>query len=252
KNLVNEAAMRAAREKRQTVIFEDFDQARDKIIMGSVRTLAIQPDEHHRLAVHEAGHAIAAHFLENADPLYKVTIIPRGQALGVTHQLPKYERHTLSKAYLCDRLAIMMGGRVAEKRLLDSYSSGADDDIRQATSLARAMVTRWGMSDDIGPMDLRASDEHPFLGREIAQPKNHSEATAQLVDQAVKALLQDAERRVGEVIDKYQDRLLALISELEAKETLQQEDLMRILGEPVMAPKLVSAGKQVTAASMPG
>ncbi len=233
KNLVNEAAMRAARKKRSQVINEDFDQMRDKILMGSVRTLAIQPDEHHRLAVHESGHTIAAYFLPHADPLYKVTIIPRGQALGTTHQIPEKERHTLPKEYLCDRLAVALAGRVAEKLLLESVSSGADDDIRQATSLARAMVARWGMSEEIGPMDVRESEEHPFLGREIAQPRRFSEATAQAVDQAVKQFLHEAEERAAEVMLSHREQLDSLVNSLEENETLQREQIEKILGPTV-------------------
>ncbi len=243
KNLVNEAAMRAAREKRSRVIHEDFDEMRDKILMGSVRTLAIQPDEHHRLAIHEAGHAIAAYYLPHADPLYKVTIIPRGRALGATHQLPEQERHTLPKDYLCDRLAVMLAGRVAEKLLLESISSGADDDIRQATSLARAMVARWGMSEEIGPMDVRESEEHPFLGREIAQPRRFSEATAQAVDQAVKQLLHEAEERAAELMLSHRSQLDDLVKSLEENETLQRKQIEKLLGSPVSHDNKIQAVK---------
>jgi len=175
KNLVNEAAMLAARDKAVKITMVHFDEARDKLILGTVRTLAIQPDERHRLAVHESGHTLAAYFLPNADPIYKVSIIPRGRALGVTHQLPEHERHTLPEDYLKDRLVVMMGGRSAEQALLGNVSSGADDDIAQATALARAMVSRWGMSSEIGPVDLRDTEEHPFLGKEMAQPRHFSE-----------------------------------------------------------------------------
>jgi cell division protease FtsH len=146
KNLVNEAAMAAARDGLAAVSRHHLDEMRDKLMMGSVRTLAIQPEERRRLAVHEAGHTTVAHFAPHADPLYKVSIIPRGQALGITHLLPEAERHTLPEEYLKDRLAVMIGGRTAEKLILGNISSGADDDIRQATALARAMVARWGMS----------------------------------------------------------------------------------------------------------
>ena len=137
------------------MLMADFDEARDKLLLGTVRTLAIRPDERHRLAVHEAGHTLVAHFAPHADPLYKVSIIPRGRALGGTQQLPEDERHTLPEEYLRDRLAVILGGRTAEKALLETVSSGADDDIRQATALARAMVGRWGMSHEVGPVDLR-------------------------------------------------------------------------------------------------
>jgi cell division protease FtsH len=195
-----------------------------------VRTLAIQPEERHRLAVHEAGHTLVAYFLPFADPLYKVTIIPRGRALGGTQQLPEVERHTLPEDYLRDRLAVILGGRAAEKELLGTLSSGADDDIRQATSLARAMVARWGMSEDIGPVDLRESEEHPFLGREIAQPRRYSEHSAEAVDQAVKGLLQEGEQRALTVIRQHRVQLEQLVTALKDTETLHREQIERCLG----------------------
>lgn len=231
RNLVNEAAMRTAREQREQVIQRDFDEMRDKILMGSVRTLAIHPEERHRLAVHECGHAIAAYYLPFADPLYKVTIIPRGRTLGATHQLPEQERHTLSKKYLGDRLAVMLGGRVAEKLLLHSISSGADDDIHQATVLARSMVGRWGMSEEVGPMDVRDSEEHPFLGREISQPRRFSEATAEAVDRSMRELLLEAEKSAGAVIEGHNDQLNKMIAALEKYETLNREQIEQILGK---------------------
>ena len=234
KNLVNEAAMLAARHKREKVLMQDFDEARDKLLMGTVRTLAIQPEERHRLAVHEAGHTIVAYFVPHADPLYKVSIIPRGRALGGTQQLPEEERHTLPEEYLRDRIAVILGGRSAEKALLDSVSSGADDDIHQATTLARAMVARWGMSDEVGPVDLRESEEHPFLGREIAQPRRYSEHSAQVVDTAVRNLILAAEQQAITIIEQHRAQLDALIVDLEEKETLYREDIEKRLG-PVVA-----------------
>ena len=225
KNLVNEAAMLTARDKEATVAMRHFDDARDKLLLGTVRTLAIQPEERHRLAVHESGHALVAWYLPHADPIYKVSIIPRGRALGVTHQLPEQERHTLPEDYLQDRLAVMLGGRCAEQELLGTVSSGADDDIAQATALARSMVSRWGMSKEIGPVDLRDSEEHPFLGREIAQPRRFSETSAQAVDNAVKQLLRDAEGRALELIRKQRAQLENLIQSLEKNETLGREQV---------------------------
>jgi cell division protease FtsH len=230
KNLVNEAAMRAARERRDEVTMEDFDEMRDRVLLGVKRSLALQPEQRHRLAVHEAGHAAVAYFLPNADPLYKVTIIPRGRSLGATQQLPTEERQTLPEEYLRDRLAVILGGRIAERVLLGSVSSGADDDIRQATSLARAMVTRWGMSESIGPVDLRESEEHPFLGREIAQPRRHSETSARAVDEAVRELLQQAEARAEGVIIHRRGALEHLIVALEEHETLSVEQIVDELG----------------------
>jgi len=230
KNLVNEAAILAARKKRTEVLMQDFEEARDKVLLGTVRTLAIQPEEHHRLAVHEAGHTLVAWFLPHADPLYKVTIIPRGRALGGTQQLPKEERHTLPEGYLQDRLVVILGGRTAEKELLGTMSSGAEDDIHQATTLARAMVARWGMSEEVGPVDLRESEEHPFLGREIAQPRHYSEHSAEVVDHAVQTLLQQAEQRAFAVIREHQTELARLITALEEQETLHREQIEQCLG----------------------
>jgi cell division protease FtsH len=230
KNLVNEAAMFAARANLETVGMVQLDEARDKLLMGTVRTLAIQPEERHRLAVHEAGHTLVAYFLPHADPLYKVTIIPRGRALGGTQQLPEEERHTLPEDYLRDRLAVMLAGRCAEKLLLGTVSSGADDDIHQTTNLARAMVARWGMSEDIGPIDLRESEEHPFLGREIAQPRRYSEHSAQSVDQAIHKLIHEADDMANRTLQQHRAQLDKLIAELETRESLQRADIERCLG----------------------
>ncbi len=233
KNLVNEAAMLAARDKATQITMTHFDEARDKLILGTARTLAIQPEERHRLAVHESGHTLVAYFLPHADPIYKVSIIPRGRTLGVTYQLPEQERHTLPEDYLRDRLVVMMGGRSAEWELLGNVSSGADDDIAQATALARAMVSRWGMSREIGPVDLRDSEEHPFLGKEMAQPRHFSENSAALVDKAVKELLGNAEKQAIDLIAKHRERLDQLINELEQHETLDHKQIMICLGNKV-------------------
>ena len=243
KNLVNEAAMFAARRKNTQVVMQDFDEARDKLLLGTVRTLAIQPQERHRLAVHEAGHTLVAYFLPHADPLYKVTIIPRGQALGGTHQLPEEERHTLPEDYLRDRLAVMLAGRSAEKELLGTLSSGADNDISQATALARAMAARWGMAGEIGPVDFRDSEEHPFLGREIAQPRRYSEASAQAVDKAVRQFLHEAEEQAISIIKAHRPALEQLIAALEELETLQRDQIEQCLG-PVERKKSIEVVPQ--------
>ncbi len=236
KNLVNEAAILAARHREQTISMADFDEARDKVMLGAERSLAIQPEERHRLAVHEAGHTLLAHFLPHSDALYKVTIVPRGHALGSTHQLPDHERHTLPQEYLQDRLAVILGGRAAEKELLGSLSSGADDDIHQATAMARAMVSRWGMSEEVGPVDLRESEEHPFLGREMAQPRHYSEHSAEVVDEATHLLLTDAEKRANQVIRDHREVLENLIAALEEHETLNREQIEASLGPATPSP----------------
>lgn len=244
KNLVNEAAILAARENKKQVFMEDFDQARDKVIMGTERSLAIEPEEQHRLAVHESGHTLVAYFLPNADPLYKVSIIPRGRALGATQQLPEHERHTLPEEYLHDRLAVMLAGRTAEKILLGTVSSGADEDIHQSTVMARAMVSRWGMSDEVGPVDLRESEDQPFLGREIAQPRHYSEHSAEAVDHAVQQLLLDAEKRATETIEQHRAGLDRLVAALEQHETLKREDIEQCLGPAASKKHLSSVSQQ--------
>ena len=230
RNLVNEAAMAAAREGCDRVANRHFEEMRDRIIMGTVRTMAIHEDEKHRLAVHESGHTALAYYLPNTDPLHKVTIIPRGRALGGTHQLPEIERHTLSEEYLRDRLAVILGGRASEKVFLGSLSSGADEDIRMATQIARGMVGRWGMSEEVGPVDVRESEDHPFLGREIAQPRHFSEATAAAADHAVKRYLVEAEERAVATLEGHRRQIGQLIAELEKRETLDRNEIAICLG----------------------
>lgn len=220
KNLLNEAAITAARRRAKEITMADIDEARDKIMMGTVRTLAIQPDEKHRLAVHESGHTIAAYFSKDADPVYKVTIIPRGRSLGNTHMLPENERHTLAEEYLNAQLEILLAGRVAEKVILGSVSSGADDDIKRATDLARSMVARWGMDAEIGPVDLRESEDHPFLGQRMSQPRSFADVTAARVDNAVIALLKNAEATATQLIMENRSNIDRLVKRLEAEETL--------------------------------
>ncbi|MDE3122365.1 MAG: ATP-dependent zinc metalloprotease FtsH [Paracoccaceae bacterium] len=230
KNLLNEAAIAAARRHATAITGADLQEARDKVMMGTVRTLAIQPDERHRLAVHEAGHTAAAFFTPGADPLYKVTIIPRGRALGGTHMLEAEERHTLPEDYLRDQLVLLLAGRAAEKTLLGTVSSGADDDIKRATALARSMVARWGMDGDLGPVDLRVSEDQPFLGQTIAQPHDHADATAARVDAAVIALLKEADADAGRIIADHRAQLLLLVRELERHETLDRDQIAACLG----------------------
>ena len=243
KNLVNESAIQAAREDRQQIAMANFDEARDKVLMGAERTLAMEPDEHHRLAVHEAGHTLIAYFSPHADALYKVSIVPRGRALGGTQQLPEHERHTMPEDYLQDRIAVILGGRAAEKELLGTLSSGADDDIHQATTLARAMVSRWGMSEKVGPVDLRESEEHPFLGREMAQPRHYSEHSAEVVDDAVRELLLKAEQRASDIIKEHRKKLDELIELLEKEETLYREQIDSCLGLGIEHHKMTLVAK---------
>ncbi len=229
KNLLNEAAITAARRNGNLITRDDLGEARDKVMMGTVRSLAIRPEEKHRLAVHEAGHTAVAFYTPGADPLYKVTIIPRGHALGGTHMLPESERHTLDEDYLRIQLVTLLAGRAAEKLFLGTVSSGADDDIRRATDLARSMVARWGMTEELGPVDLRQSEDHPFLGQSIAQPRDYADVTAAQVDAAVIELLKSSEARAKEVLSDHRDRIEHLIERLESKETLELDDICRCL-----------------------
>ncbi len=229
KNLLNEAAITAARRSANVIIGADLDEARDKVMMGTVRTLAIQPEEKHRLAVHESGHTAVAYYTPDADPLYKVSIIPRGQSLGNTQILPTNERHTLPEAHLRGQLRTLLAGRAAEKLMLGSVSSGADDDIRRATEIARAMISRWGMDPEIGPVDLRQSVEHPFLGQQMAQPRSFADETAARVDQAVMALLHAAENEAIHLIETHRDAVGRLVAKLEAEETLDLDAIKSCL-----------------------
>ena len=248
KNLVNEAAMAAARDGVAQVTAKHFDDMRDRIMMGTLRTMAIFEEERHRLAVHEAGHTAVAHYLPLSDPIHKVTIIPRGRTLGSTHQLPEIERHTMPQEYLADRLSVLLAGRAAEEIFLDSLSSGADEDIRAATQLARWMVGRWGMSEEVGPVDVRESEEHPFLGREIAQPRRFSEDTAKAADKAVKRLLTEAEQRAIDVIKSHQARVERVVTSLEEQETLDRAAVIACLG-PTEVPKPASSPQTPDTAS---
>ena len=230
KNLLNEAAINAARRRDAAITNADLQEARDKVMMGTVRTLAIQPDERHRLAVHEAGHTTVAYFTPGSDPIYKVTIIPRGRTLGGTHMLSREEHHTLPEDYLIGQLAILLAGRAAEKLLIGTVSSGADDDIKRATELARSMVARWGMAEDLGPVDLRQREDHPFLGQSMAQPREHADATAARVDEAVLTLLQTSEATAGKIISTHETRIRSLITRLEEKEVLDFDQIAACLG----------------------
>jgi cell division protease FtsH len=229
-NLVNEAALFAAREKKERVDAEDFDKARDKILYGSEREDLLQEAEKRRIAYHEAGHTIVARLIGDTDPLKKVTIIPRGQALGATEQMPEEDRYNYTVAYLRARIAVMLGGRVAEKVRFNDFSTGAHDDLKQATRLARQMVTQWGMSERVGPVAFREGEEHVFLGREMAQAKDYSEHTAQVIDEEVHDLIAEQERRAEEILGDNRERLDRLVEALLERETLEAEEIDEVLG----------------------
>ena len=230
-NVVNEAALLASRRDRDAVIMEDFEEAKDKVLMGSARrSLVISDEEKKIIAFHEAGHTLVAKFLPKADPIHKVTIVPRGMALGVTQSLPVDERHTHSKEYLESTLAVLMGGRVAELIIFDQLDTGAGNDLERATKLARKMVCNWGMSSKLGPVTFGRSDDHIFLGREMAQQKDYSEATAELIDQEIHALIERAEETARDILEANRDKLNTLAETLLEKEAVDSREVDRIIG----------------------
>ena len=230
-NLANEAALIATRENKDKISESDFEEARDKILMGAVREETISKLERKITAYHEAGHALVASELPGTDPLHKVSIIPRGMAMGVTQQLPEEDRHFYPKSYLMDKLTVALGGRVAEKIAFDDVSTGAQNDLKQASSLAEKMVAQWGMSDRVGPLNLGRGEEHPFLGRELAQPKHYSEDMAWLMDQEIRRLVVEAESRAEEILNGKKKALDNLAEALIKDEMLDRESVERIIRE---------------------
>lgn len=230
-NMINEAALLAGRENKEEVDMTSLLGARDKIVLGGKREMVIGDEERRWIAYHESGHAVAASLLPNADPLDKVTIIPRGHALGATEQIPEEERHNLPQSYLRDRIGVMLGGRVSEKIIFDEISTGAEEDLRQATRLARYMVSRWGMSEKLGPIAFRRSEEHVFLGREMAQQQDFSEHTARIIDEEISALIKNIEKEIAALLNDHRPQLEALAEALLQKETLEAEEIKSILEE---------------------
>ena len=228
-NLCNEAALVAARHNRSTVGMADFEEAHDKVRLGVARPQLTNPKERRVIAYHEAGHAVVAWFTPAADPVQKVTIVPHGQALGVTEQVPGEERHNLSQAYLKARLAVMLGGRTAEEIAIGEITTGAENDLVEATRLARRMVTRWGMGK-LGPIAFRADEQQPFLGYELSQRPDYSEATAAEIDSEVRRLLEEAHGEVRGRLTAAREQLDSLAGALLREETVGLDELRRILG----------------------
>ena len=230
-NLVNEAALNAARYNRKTVTLEDFEFAKDKAMMGSERRSMVISDEEKRVtAIHEAGHALLAVLLPNADPVHKVTIIPRGLALGLTMQLPVDEKHNHPKPYLEDNLMILLGGRLAEEILNDGIvTTGASNDLERVTELARQMVCEWGMSEEMGPLTFGKKEKQIFLGREIAQHQDYSEDTAIRIDKEVKRIVNEAYLRAQEWLKKNEAVLRHIANELLDKEILTGDEVRNIV-----------------------
>jgi cell division protease FtsH len=237
-NLVNEAALRAARLSKTSVAMEDFEYAKDKVMMGvERRSLVMSEQEKRNTAYHEAGHALVAALLPDADPLHKVTIIPRGMALGLTQQLPMEDRYTYSKNYLEAELQVLMGGRLAEQVAFgeEHMTTGAGNDLERATEVARKMVCEWGMSS-LGPLTFGKREEAIFLGKEFARHQDYSEATAVEIDQEIKRLVASAYQRAHDLILDHRSALDRIARELLEVEVLEGEDVYRVVSEEVGVP----------------
>jgi cell division protease FtsH len=229
-NLVNEAALLAARQDKKTVEMLDFENAKDKVLMGvERRSMIISDSEKRTIAYHEAGHALVADLLPGADPLHKVTIIPRGRALGLTQQLPTDDKYNYSREYLTNRITILLGGRAAEEVVFQQQTTGAGDDLEKATEMARKMVCEWGMSDKMGPLTFGKSEEHIFLGREMTRAKDYSEDTAILIDSEIKRIVTEAASRARQMLEVNLEKLHALARALLERESLDGEEIARIL-----------------------
>ena len=241
-NLVNEAALNAARQGQKVVRMDDFEEAKDKVLMGAERrSLIMSDDEKRTTAYHEAGHALVAVFIESADPIHKVTIIPRGMAMGVTMLLPETDRHSHDREYVEANIAVKMGGRIAEELLLDQMTTGAHDDLEKATELARKMVCEWGMSHKMGPLTFGRKEEQVFLGRDIARHQDYSEDTAIKIDQEVKRIVEENYDRAKIIVTKNRPLLEKIAEALLEREVLDGEEVKMILeGLPLKAREPVS------------
>jgi len=229
KNLVNEAALTAARENLKEVTAHCFEVARDRIVLGEKRDARLSQEEREVVAYHESGHAIMAYYMPKADPLTRVTIIPHGMALGVTEQTPKEDRYNYSESYLRDRIKVMLGGRSAEKVIYGEVTTGAQNDLKEATKLIRRMIGQWGMNEKIGPMGLSIGEEHVFLGREMGSQREYSEKMAELIDAEIQSELLALEKATIEFLTDHRDQLEALAKAVLKKENLAAEDIEKIL-----------------------
>ncbi len=238
-NLVNEAALFAARQNKRLVDMDDFERAKDKIIMGAERRSMVMPEEERRnTAYHESGHAIVARLLPKTDPVHKVTIIPRGRALGVTMQLPETDRYSQDRDRLMNMIAVLFGGRIAEELFMHQMTTGAANDFERATEIARRMVTQWGMSDELGPMVYGENEGEVFLGRSITTHKNVSEATLQKVDAEIRRIIDVQYRLARKLLEDNRDKVEAMAAALLELETLDADQIADIMsGKPPRPPK---------------
>ncbi|MCU1362266.1 MAG: ATP-dependent metalloprotease FtsH [Acidimicrobiaceae bacterium] len=248
-NLVNEAALHAVRRNSPTIGMEDFESSRDRVLMGQERdTMVLQDDERERIAFHESGHALLAYVLDKTDPLHKITIIPRGMALGVTMTLPEEDRHIMSRQHLEDSLCMRMGGRVAELLVYGDLSTGAADDLQRNTELARRMVREWGMSKEIGPMAW-GSNNQVFLGEDLMHTRDYSDHTSKVIDDEIERILREQESRAIEVLTLHRRGLEALTRALLERETIDGADAARLIDEANGEPVHPAGTKTVSALS---
>ncbi|MEX0867792.1 MAG: ATP-dependent zinc metalloprotease FtsH, partial [Pirellulales bacterium] len=233
RNLVNEAALWATRQNKTAVSMEDFEHARDRILMGPKREEVLNEEEKEKTAYHEAGHALLAWLLPGNRKLHKVTVIPRGRALGVTQLLPDEDRLNLGQRDLDAYLAQILGGRSAEKLIYNELSAGAENDLQNATKVARRMVTHWGMSERLGPVSYQAGEDEPFLGKEFTEQRHFSDHTAQVIDEEVKRILLEAAERADQVLAANREKLVKLTEELISREELSDREVEEIIGPAV-------------------
>ncbi|MFI3271820.1 MAG: ATP-dependent zinc metalloprotease FtsH [Pseudomonadota bacterium] len=247
-NLVNEAALQAAKQNKEVLEMGDFEYAKDKVLMGRERrSLMLSDDEKRITAYHEAGHALAAELIPGSDPVHKVTIIPRGRALGVTMQLPESDRHGYSRKYLEGNLVVLLAGRVAEELIFNDITTGAGNDIDRASKMARKMVCEWGMSDLIGPLAVGEQNEEVFIGREWAHGRNYSEETARIVDGEVKRIIMDARERCRQLLEEHSAELDAIANALLERETISGEDIRALLRGEELPPMEIPVAPVVPA-----
>jgi cell division protease FtsH len=243
KNLVNEAALNAARSSQNLVKRDDFDYARDRVLWGPLREEILNKHEREMTAYHEAGHALLGWMLPDADPVHKVTIIPRGRALGLTQFLPDDDRYSIGERRLQTQLIMALGGRAAEKLVFDEYTAGGENDLKQVTQIARRMVANWGMSEVIGPVAFTQVDEHPFLGKEIHEQRYHSDETARIIDQEVQRFLIEAANQAMQILKEHRDQLDTLAQALLEHESVDGKMIEDLIGKPGQYKLEVTNGK---------
>ncbi|MFM8261936.1 MAG: ATP-dependent zinc metalloprotease FtsH [Pirellula sp.] len=237
RNIVNEAALWAARQDKKRVYMSDFDYARDKVLMGAKREEVMAPAEKAKTAYHEAGHTIAAWFLTGAQRVHKVTVIPRGQSLGSTQILPSEDRMNMSESEVKDQLVVLLAGRAAEQIIYSETSVGAENDLERATSLARRMISHWGMSRKLGPVSYKLSDSDPFLGREMHQQRQFSEKTQEIIDGEIGEVLRSADKAALELLHRHRDALEQLKDALISREELDEKEIRQLIGPSVHSPE---------------